>query len=848
MSGRYVEARDHQRTCLAILEARDSRFILNWVLLGLANINRILGEPDTAIALYRRAADLYEETGDAERVALCVNEMGMCHALQGEYRQALGRYEEAAALHESAVAGGGSPYILSNTADAYFLLGDFDEALDHYRRAVAQAEQQGTAAQSYNAINGIAAVYAAVGRPDLAADSYRHALELARAWHEREAEIRSLLGLAAQEIELDRRGAARRTLAEAERLLTGEGQFAFVARVRLLRARCSDEPPTALELARQGLAAAIAGGLPEEEWNGLTEIGELQLVLGDTAQAVADQMRAIDIIESLRRRVGLDELQLHMLRPAIAPYERLVDILVHQGRAAQALMVVERSRARILAERLERTLVRASDPAAPRMPLAERELRAVLSHHLERLQAADLDPGARDSLRREIDDLEARFVLMRTGSDTGTAGPDLPDPLRTDDPRALLTTLRPGERMLTYFLGSRRSFLFSVTREGVTAHLLPYGEAIEQKVRHFLALWRQYAASADSAGVPVAAVAAARRGLHKLLLGPVAADAARPEVLFIVPDGILHRLPFLALDDGAGGLLARQNVIHAPSLRTLAQLRTREASRGREEGRGEPAVTVIGCRNEHCPDGPVRVHPFAATPIPELTFADQEARRVAAFYPRARILVGPEADEAFLRTVGLSDADILHFAAHGYADAHHPERSFIVLNRSCTDQPAAPEDGLLLWPEIASLDLGASLVVLAACHSAGGPLAVGEGVTGLTQAFLDAGSTCVLAALDDVPDRYALRFMTDFHRRLARGESPATALRSTQAAARARDGRWWASFVLVGDGIASMWDAPPTRRRGGLYLAVASVAAILAVMLAVMLAVRRKARSRSIDR
>ena len=56
---------------------------------------------------------------------------------------------------------------------------------------------------------------------------------------------------------------------------------------------------------------------------------------------------------------------------------------------------------------------------------------------------------------------------------------------------------------------------------------------------------------------------------------------------------------------------------------------------------------------------------------------------------------------------------------------------------------------------------GASLVTLAACRSAGGVLAHGEGITGLTQAFLHAGATSVLAAQADVPDRLARRLMLE---------------------------------------------------------------------------------------
>ena len=80
-----------------------------------------------------------------------------------------------------------------------------------------------------------------------------------------------------------------------------------------------------------------------------------------------------------------------------------------------------------------------------------------------------------------------------------------------------------------------------------------------------------------------------------------------------------------------------------------------------------------------------------------------------------------------------------------------------------------------------------SLVTLAACRSASGVLAVGEGVTGLTQAFLFAGGTCVLASQADIGDEYSRRFMLAFYEHLRRGES---ASRTIAQAAPTRGGRY----------------------------------------------------------
>jgi hypothetical protein len=82
-------------------------------------------------------------------------------------------------------------------------------------------------------------------------------------------------------------------------------------------------------------------------------------------------------------------------------------------------------------------------------------------------------------------------------------------------------------------------------------------------------------------------------------------------------------------------------------------------------------------------------------------------------------------------------------------------------------------------------------------------LARGEGVSGLSQAFLHAGADAVQASLLDVPDRFAGRLMLRFHESLRRGKSPAEALRSAQRQAMDWPGipaALWSSFLILGDG------------------------------------------------
>ena len=81
-----------------------------------------------------------------------------------------------------------------------------------------------------------------------------------------------------------------------------------------------------------------------------------------------------------------------------------------------------------------------------------------------------------------------------------------------------------------------------------------------------------------------------------------------------------------------------------------------------------------------------------------------------------------------------------------------------------SDDPEDPRDGILRSSEIeASSMQGVNLVVLSACETGLGPVAGGEGLTGLQRAFQVAGARSVVASLWKVEDDATLTLMTEFY-------------------------------------------------------------------------------------
>ena len=117
------------------------------------------------------------------------------------------------------------------------------------------------------------------------------------------------------------------------------------------------------------------------------------------------------------------------------------------------------------------------------------------------------------------------------------------------------------------------------------------------------------------------------------------------------------------------------------------------------------------------------------------------------------------------------------------------------------------EDGYLNIGEISKLKLKADYVVLSACQTGLGKLFRGEGVYGLTQAFIGAGANAVLVSLWNVADKSTAIFMGEFYktgkeRALSFYKSLSETKRqfiSGKFGETWRDPFFWAPFVQYGE-------------------------------------------------
>ncbi len=155
----------------------------------------------------------------------------------------------------------------------------------------------------------------------------------------------------------------------------------------------------------------------------------------------------------------------------------------------------------------------------------------------------------------------------------------------------------------------------------------------------------------------------------------------------------------------------------------------------------------------------------------------------------------------------LRHSRVIHFATHalmsGEMGGGEPG---LVLTPPAQPLASAEDDGLLTASEAAVLELRAEFVVLSACNTARADGTLGaDGLSGLARSFFFAGARSLLVSHWSVDDKSTRELMVGLFTNLQNGKvSRAVALQRAIQSVKAQSGfvepRFWAPFVIVGEG------------------------------------------------
>lgn len=586
-----------------------------------------------------------------------------------------------------------------------------------------------------------------------------------------------------------------------------------------------------LTLAREKFAEALElrGGNRQGRIETLTIWARAEASAGNAEKAETMVTEAISILEDLRKNVPGAELRAPFFASFVQVYSLRIDLLMQKYRTAgktsdleEALSLSDAIHARSLLDSLM-----ARQPDSPRVPASgllkeERELLDQWNQAVGRQKLLTISPHKPEQLaeaEREAIDVRTRWQRLRDKIDNDPEYRFL-QPKLVSAPK-MKSLVDSNTLMLQFLLGDERSYVWLISDKDIKGFQLPAREHVESVVRSFLKHFPKSDPRGQKSGgiVPRQYVPAdfekSATDLSQLLLGGLTGQLGSKR-LVIVADGILHYVPFNALTNLESRtrkwqpLIISHEIVVSPSAAVSCVLHDIAVTRKAPTH----SIAVIGdpIYQTNPPVGPedptiARAAALLGTPNIYLRFLGYEVDEIEKlqekFVPKsgAQYFTRQNADLKNATRSDLSNFRILHYAAHGVFDDLKPETSGLLL--SIFDQNNRPRsDNFLSLYHVNRMDLSADLVVLSACESALGKEVKGEGLMGLTRAFMRAGASRVISSLWVVNDARTARLMKEFYRQMwEEGLEPAAALREAQRSLF-KDGeppQMWAAFQMQGD-------------------------------------------------
>jgi CHAT domain-containing protein len=740
----------------------------------------------------------------------------------GDTDAALTNFFAALKLHESISDLTGQGYSLTGIGATYRMVGEIDLARGYFEQAL-------PIRTSINDTRGQASVLRALAEIDITEHQYESALTYLDAASRFDMSPIAVAGIKIQKAQawlgsgqLER---AELSLSSAREEAAEIGSTRLIADVAFWTGKlhqASNDADASFQWFSNAAELYESIDVRSGEAGSLLELARLRLDADDTATAIEFGTAAVDRIEGLRSEVTSMDLRAVYLGARAEYYEVLIESLMRAYEQAgspqaaeryvfRALETSERGKARATVDLINEASVDLSksidaDIAASLTTLNEQlaETQLYRNRLLENgKQQAQLDDTLKEllRLRAELDVLESDA----RNSSPLYASVKKPQTLRAPE---MQRALGPEEVLLQYWLGENTGIVWVVSQRDIVSVMIPGRNQVNRVARRLhnaLSRPRLDSVSRRQRSSDVAE-------LSEMIIAPVADELSGASTIVVAADGALQFVP-LGILLGASGkpLISTHQVVSVPSMTVISALRSHTGGSSPPEKVlaivGDPVFSLTDPRIESpevSPAGNAGADGSQEARFRRLPFSGHEVETIAGLVAESDrfVATGLDASASAVAGSNLKDYRYVHFATHGVIDSAQPVSSSLIF--SMRDSVGNPEDGFFRLRDVYNMELTADLVVLSACETALGREVRGEGLLGLTQGFLYAGTKSVVASLWQVSDRATAELMAIFYKNmLVDGDRPARALSKAQLEF-SQDRRWsdpyfWSGFVVLGE-------------------------------------------------
>jgi len=779
------------------------------------------GYNQKAFEMFDKALPFFKKAGDPIGQGNIYLSRGDIYLRTGENSKALEMYDKTLPLFEKARTPIGQGNVYFRKGDIFSGIGENSKALEMYNNARTFFEKTGEPIGQGNVYWRSGVIYFRIGENSKALEMYDKALSFFERAGEHIGQGNVYKSKGDIYFYTNNNLRALEMYDKALVFFEKFGELLGQASIYLSRGDIyfrSGENSKALEMYDKALFFYKKSGAIDSESIVLNEKAKVLAKLGKKDEALDFFEKAIANLERVRSQTAFSEMKKTFLEKVYDQYEETVRFMLENKYYDKGLKYAESMRSRVFLDRMAEGLVKLDKGLTPDLIEKRDNLVAKLSLLSEQMHktAGEEDEKKLQEFKEQYHKIEGEFgeLLIKIRLNNPLyASVRYPQPVSVKELQENI--LETDELLLRYFICSDNIYVFLVSKKDFNVITL---DVNEKDINEIVSEYLFSVVEKNSRRVRKYS-----RQLYRQLFKPLESAIKNKKEIIIIPDGQLAKIPFesLVMDDQRLRepvyLLEKYRVKYIQSASILAILREhyqRDSVTKHFIGFGDPVYDYenfekgkpeIGTPSTLSQDAISGIHRSRYEQeggiFTRLASSGEEVNAIANLFKsqsqKCMVHLRKDANETNAKSPDLKEFDYIHFACHAVLGDGFQG---LVLSQL----PQSTEDGYLTLNEIMNCDYNAKLVVLSACQTGKGKMEKGEGVTGLTQAVMYAGTPAVVASLWNVEDIATRELMVKFYKYLLEENlSKEDALRKAKLdlikTKRYSSPFYWSAFVMYGE-------------------------------------------------
>ncbi len=764
-AGNYNDALKYYEKSADIFRNNNDKGNYSALLVEIGRVYSSLGQYNKAIEYFHDSLIINKALGQKLNIAACLNDIGLAYRSLGQYDKSIEYFNKSFDLVNK--SGGDKVSVAAcyfNLGLVYYSWGHYDKSLEYSNKAFTLVSDFGDKATIASVSSGIGRIYYALGQYNKAIGFFNNSLSINEELGRHGSIAGNLSDIGAVYRMFRQYGSAvdyfKKALTINEELGQKENIATSLNNIGSIYYEWG-QYEKAYDYIKKALDFNEKSGSKDAMIVNLTNIGCIFHSLKKYDKSINYLKRSIDVIEELRLTAPGD-IKREYISKQIYSYQWLVSSYIHNNDVISAMNTIELSSSKYLidqlGERLKEKRIQYVDIKDYNKKISSDTVVISFSNAGTELGIATILIDNKDIVAVETD--EKSFIKSITGKYSNRISQENIKQ-RGLKIQAVIEKQHDKRKITASDFNGIINYYH---------HLLSQPRLDKQEFDAY-----KYIASE----------------LYNLLLKKFEKQLVGKKELIILPGGIFSIIPFetLIMSDGSY-LIEKYYIKYAQSLTVMDIIGKRKYSNLRS-----PMIAFGGATYDkiNYKKNIVETEQQLADLIKETNLVSNrgdsmrnayfslgfgkwenlpgtltEVKAIKLLIPDVNLITGQDVDESFIKILSktgkLKNYKAIHFATHGIVVPEIPELSAIVLSQYNNERNG--EDGYLRMQEIAALDINADFVNLSACETGLGKIYGGEGVVGLTQAFLLAGANGLSVSLWQVADNSTMEFMIGVYQKV----------------------------------------------------------------------------------